>query len=67
MGYVLLSGAYPIFFEKSVVFVCGIWYYKCDRRKARVMPESKYSIGGIKNGISILFFYNERGCRDAKY
>ena len=21
------------------------------------MPESKYSIGGIKNGISILFFY----------
>lgn len=25
------------------------------------MPESKYSIGGIKNGISILFFYNERG------
>ncbi len=32
-----------------------------DRRKARVMPESKYSIGGIKNGISILFFYKERG------
>jgi abortive infection bacteriophage resistance protein len=25
------------------------------------MPESKYSIGGIKNGISILFFYRERG------
>ena len=25
------------------------------------MPESKYSIGGIKNGISILFFYQERG------
>lgn len=32
-----------------------------DRRKAWVMPESKYSIGGIKNGISILFFYKERG------
>ncbi len=31
-----------------------------DRRKARVMPESKYSISGIKNGISILFFYYER-------
>lgn len=31
-----------------------------DRRKARVMPESKYSISGIKNGISILFFYPER-------
>ena len=28
-----------------------------DRRKAWVMPESKYSIGGIKNGIAILFFY----------
>lgn len=25
------------------------------------MPESKYSISGIKNGISILFFYHERG------
>ncbi len=33
-----------------------------DRRKAWVMPESKYSIGGIKNGISILFFYYERRC-----
>ena len=36
-------------------------YFLCanliiDRRKAWVMPESKYSIGGIKNGISILFF-----------
>ena len=38
-----------------------------DRRKARVVPESKYSIGGIKNGISILFFYNERGYEDAKH
>ena len=25
------------------------------------MPESKYSISGIKNGISILFFYHEKG------
>ena len=25
------------------------------------MPESKYSIGGIKNGISILFFLPKRG------
>ena len=31
------------------------------------MPESKYSIGGIKNGISILFFYYERGVTNAKY
>ena len=38
-----------------------------DRRKARVVPESKYSIGGIKNGISILFFYNERGYDNAKH
>ena len=36
-------------------------YYKCDRRKAWVMPESKYSIGGIKNGISILFFTTREG------
>ena len=25
------------------------------------MPESKYSIGGIKNGISILFFTMKEG------
>ena len=31
------------------------------------MLESKYSIGGIKNGISILFFYYERGVTNAKY
>ncbi len=29
------------------------------------MPESKYSIGGIKNGISILFF-TMRGGSNAK-
>lgn len=37
-----------------------------DRREAWVVPESKYSIGGIKNGISILFFYHERGESNAK-
>ena len=38
-----------------------------DRRKARVMPESTYSIGGIKNGISILFFTMKEGVTGAKY
>ena len=38
-----------------------------DRRKAWVMPESKYSIGGIKNGISILFFTMKEGVTDAEY
>ena len=38
-----------------------------DRRKAGVMPESKYSIGGIKNGISILFFTMKEGALNAKY
>ena len=28
-----------------------------NRWKARVMPESKFSISGIKNGIPILFSY----------
>lgn len=32
-----------------------------------VMPESKYSIGGIKNGISILFFTMKEGVTDAEY
>ena len=31
------------------------------------MPESKYSIGGIKNGISILFFTMKEGVTDAEY
>ena len=31
------------------------------------MPESKYSIGGIKNGISILFFTIKEGVMDAEY
>ena len=31
------------------------------------MPESKYSIGGIKNGISILFFIMKEGVASAKY
>lgn len=38
-----------------------------DRREARVVPESKYSIGGIKNGISILFFLQKGGYIDVKY
>mgnify|MGYP007099756793 CR=1 FL=1 len=38
-----------------------------DRRKAWVMPESKYSIGGIKNGISILFFTMKEGAANAEY
>ncbi len=31
------------------------------------MPESKYSISGIKNGISILFFIVKEGAADAEY
>lgn len=31
------------------------------------MPESKYSIGGIKNGISILFFIMKEDATDAEY
>lgn len=31
------------------------------------MPESKYSIGGIKNGISILFFTMKEGAANAEY
>ena len=42
-------------------------YNKIDRRKAWVMPESKYSIGGIKNGISILFFTMKEGAANAEY
>ena len=38
-----------------------------DRRKAWVMPESKYSIDGIKNGISILFFIMKEGAANAEY
>ena len=40
------------FYEKRATIIL-------DRRKTGVMPESKYSISGIKNGISILFFYHE--------
>ncbi len=46
---------FPIIFEKWLKFCHVCANITIDRRKAWVMPESKYSIGGIKNGISILF------------
>ncbi len=45
-----------IFMKKWLKFCFVCVSIIVDRRKAWVMPESKYSIGGIKNGISILFF-----------
>ena len=43
------------FLNKQLKFCSGCASIIADRRKAWVVPESKYSIGGIKNGISILF------------
>ena len=45
------------FFQKSLVFLFQYAILNLHRGKARVVPESKYSIDGIKNGISILFLF----------
>ena len=55
MGMCQLSGIYPLFLKKWLKPCSACASIIVDRRKAWVMPESKYSIGGIKNGISILF------------
>lgn len=55
------------FFREKRLNFCMVYVnIIVDRRKAWVMPESKYSIGGIKNGISILFFYYERRCYECQ-
>ena len=41
--------------KKYYCVLWRMWYNLLNRRKAWVMPDSKYSICGIKNGISILF------------
>ncbi len=46
-------------FAIVIAFLKCLCYHNSDRREARVVPEAKYPIGGIKNGISILFFYKE--------
>src|SRR5699024_3990742 len=52
------------FFKNMYCFLCFIRYNKFNRWKARVVPESKYSICGIKNGIPFFFLFGRKKMPD---